>query len=350
MFSDGFSNPDGTPDFSKVDMTYTTGVILDARGLVTQSRDNGGTYLVDDCSDLNVWTLHTGGTASIVQQTMGEEGTDNPAGSTVFNLATGSTEGSYCALNRTIAAIPASYGVFLLLAASASTYPNDALQLTIQTTVDTRILNLLLYSGQISVGDDSDNFHSLSTHCPAYACENWIENKDNGDGTNTVSLWQGTEFVGSQTIVMPTQSNPGMVYLQQQSGITPNQQSQVQGLNIGATQLPDAGLLQGIPYTVPFNAQAVNFAFKIEDVSDSIILGIDFTAAVIHNGTEIALTLSDHGTDGMGVVDFTKPVRVFKSSLTASVAQNDTLAYKCHLLDGKLMAVHEVSFDLESIY
>lgn len=352
MFSDGFSKPDGTADFSRVDMTYTTGVILDPRGVVTQSRSNGGTYLTEDCSSLvGAWTVHTGGTASVTQVTLGEGGTANPAGSSAFNLSTGATENSYCALNRTVAEIPASYGTFLLLALpSVSTYPNDALQLTIQNTVDGRILNLLFYAGEISIGDDSDNFHSLSSHDPTYGDENWIENHDNGDETNTVALWQGGQYVASQTITMPTQSNPGMVYLQQQSGVTPNQQSQIQGLNIGATQLPDNGLLQGVPYTVPFNAQAVMFEFKVEDVCNGIVLGTDFTAAAIHNSTETTLTLTEVAADGLGVVDYTKPDRVFRATLVTSVSQGDTLAYKCHMLNGKLMAIHEVSFDLQSIY
>lgn len=346
-FKDGFEQ-----GFGRVDLVHTTGVILDGpRQLVSQSRSNFGNYLTEDCSSLAGWTLHTTGTAGITQLTIGEGGTANPAGSAAFQFSTGATINSYCALNRTLANLPASYGVGQLLALpNVNENPANAFQLAIQNTVDGRVLNLLFSANHISVLDYNGDAHLLSHHSPTYVCENWIENKANGDGTNTVSLLQGTEFIASVAVTMQTQSNPGMVYMQQRNTANAAQGSQLLALWLGDTQYPDAGLLQGAPWSVPFDAQAVNFQFEVEDVCNDVVMGTDFTAALIHNGTEVAMTLVDLGTVGRGIIDFTKPVRLFGATPARTIAQNDTLAYKCHMLNGKFMAVVGVTMQPVTVY
>ena len=140
-FREGFGNLDGTADFSRVDTTHSENIIQDARQLVCQSRSNGNTYLTETCTSLGAWTVHTGGTASVTQETTGEGGTDNPSGTSSFTFSTGATLNSYCAANLTLASLPASYGVWIETAlTNVSANPEDAFQLAIQNTVDGRVL------------------------------------------------------------------------------------------------------------------------------------------------------------------------------------------------------------------
>jgi hypothetical protein len=344
---------DGFHDNSKIDIVHSTGYLFDARQLVCQSRSQGTTYMAEYCTSLGAWNVHTGGTASIDAIVIGQGGTNNPAGSAAFQFSTGATLNSQCAISQALPILPVSYGVFVLFALPAvDDQTGDALNVVIQDSISNKAMSLLFCKDEVLIGAADGSYASLSTHSPPYICENWFENKSNDDGTNTISLWQGAQFISSVTLILPTgpAANAGLVYISQQSATTPNQISQIAGMNIGITQLPDAGLVQSVPYVVPFNAQAINVLFKVEDVCNDVVLGTDFTAALIINGVEQSITLLDLGSYGFGIIDYTKPVRYFWGGMTAAIAQGATIAYKAHMLNGKFMAILSVSFELTSIY
>ena len=344
---------DGFEDASKINAAMSSGYMLDPRGLVCQTRSQGGTYLTEQFTNLTNWTQLRGGSATVDIVNTEQGGTDNPAGVTAANLMTGPTENSECIIRRTIQSLPASYGIMALIAlVNNSGNVADALGITVQNAVNNKILSLLYYAGGLLLGSADGSYQCVSTHSNTALCEWWLEVKDKPDGTLTLGVYAGTQFISSTTVTPPV-GNPasaGLIQISQMSAATPNQQSWIGELNVGATQLPDDMTLQGVNYTARYNASSANLSFLVEDVCDEITLDTDFTAQISQNGAWTTVALSDAGSKFNGIIDYTKPVREFTGVFSGPIKQGDALAYKAHLLNGKFGAVERASMQLTAIY
>jgi hypothetical protein len=349
-FSDSFES------FSQINTEFSDNYIADARQLVCQTRNRGSDFLAGTMTNLGQWSVKTNGSASVCIVSPGEEGTANPAGISGYQLSTGGTIGSACEISMKLAELKADYGIFMMPGLSANSgNVQDALSILAQNTVDNTVLNLLYYSGGLLVQNGA-GYTSLSTHAPTVECEWWVEVLSNAPGNLTINLYAGTQLVSTETIVaaIGDPANAGNVSISQLNGATANQVSQLGGINIGITQLPDDAVIQSTPYTLQFNASALNLTFLVEDVCDDVVLGTDFTAQIGVGATPAwtPLVLTDRGAWYEGIIDFTKPVRVFTAPYAPSeaISAGTPIVYKAHMLNGKFMALLGVTMVPTSIY
>ena len=341
MISEGFK------DASGIDAVGSSGYFRHQWEVVTQSRSQGATYLSAPFDSLSDWAVSVGGTASAVIYTPTHI---DPAVGNSLKLSSGSQQQSLCMVTKTLANLPSSFGVMMHIAMDTiGTQFPDCAVFVANNTVNGKNLELLLIEGAILCHQDG-TYKLLSSHSPTYFCENWFEVKDNGNGTHTVSIYQGTQLVNAVTGVMPNGTNPGMVMLQQNSGASPNRSYSVAQLNIGVTQLADNMTLKGAAFQTKFNATAAHFRLLVEDVSLSLVNGTDLLAKLTIGGVVYPLTLVESASPYLGVIDYTKPVRAFSATVPLSIPQGTAVSWTVDILNAKLSAVHNVGVDFTSIY
>jgi hypothetical protein len=355
--SDGFQNT------ALLNAGLSSGYGWDAqRRVVFPTRSHGENYLSEPWPNTNLWGGSASGSATRKWISPGAGGTGNDAQNNGVQFDTGSAVGSAVWYARVIPHLPTDYGLFMLPAlTSVSAHMEDSLWLQAQNTVVNKALVMNLNASGVYVTDSAGVNHLLATHSPPYVCETWVELKANTDGTTRVRLYQGTQPNGETTVTLATgnPANAGLVMFQQRSGITPNQSSQLFQVNIGDTQLNDDCFLAWNPIQAPYDAQSVNILFAVEDVSANIVLNTDLWCDIqIHDTTFIRTHLTELQLDPtdsaalpwLGVLDFTKPVRLFCGVLPVSISQGWDVLPRVRLLNGKMGAFIGFLMQLRSIY
>lgn len=317
------------------------------------SRTQGGTYMVEAFNNINAWVPHTGGTASIGVVASGHA---DPAIGNAVQLSTGSTNNSDCRLDRTLANIPSSFGLMIQMAhigPVSSTY-QDMARVFAQINGSNKYLEILIDKTKLLIAYNGgyDAFYDVSGFTDYW--EQWWEVIDNQDGTHTIQLWAGTELKQSKALTLPTgnSANGGLLELQQNSGNLNNRVLRVANFNIGISQLPDDMLLQSVAYTAPYNGTSVTALMEVENTSNDVIIGTDFTAEIsIDNGANWnSLTLTDMGELCKGNIDYTKSVRLVKGTHTATIPAGTKIILRQRSWNGKFLVLHGYSINVTSIY
>lgn len=329
MFTTGFTN--------EMAVASKTGCFLDSRQIITQTRSNASTYGECLFDTLSGWIIGGSGMSVIPSNN------PDPAIGKVLNLQTGSAVGSPCFVQRTYPNIPANFGMsFFPALVNVGPNPADALFVQIQKTANLKNLMMRFYGGGLYVFLNG-SWTQLSSHSNTSWCEWWIEVAEAG-GQDIITAYAGTQYVNSISGVLPNgpSTNPGLVYIGQESQATPNRQSQVAHFAIGATQLCDDMALTTVGHTLPFAAQSVSAGILVEDVSWPLILNTDITLEIGINNVYSTVPLIDKGVICQGVIDSTKPIRILVGTLQAPAAKQDVVSARVKAFNHKFIGLHQV--------
>lgn len=309
------------------------GWMFDARGYIAPTRSNTDDYAHEDFDSLTGWALGNSGTASAA---IVNPNYPDPAIGNAVRLATGAALSSTALVQRDFGSIPASYGLYIMPNLGGTT-AEDALIVQVQNSQQ-KNLQLRLYASRFEVFQDGA-WRLLIAHGGAYWTEWWAEVEDQGNGTHKVSLYAGTEYIGSRTGVLPSGpvNNDGLVVIQQNSGASANRTSQVAALYIGRTQLPDG-------MRVVFRNKAVaagntaTVLLLVEDVCNWLIPGTDVVASVSSDdgGSWQTVSLAKSGVFSKGGIDSTKDIEILCGQISYT-ANQIKLAIEC--TNGKFVAV-----------
>lgn len=325
--------------------------------VVTPSRSNGSTYLSEQFDSLSAWTKHTGSDATITDVA---SGFPDPAIGNVAKFYTGTGVGVDCRLDKTLTSLPTSYSLALQASfpGNLSTSPSDSFVTTFQNTVDNKYLQILQNNHSLLVGHMVSG--SLAYYQPidpsSYGpyWEQWWKNADNGDGSNTISLYAGTEFVTSNTILLPTgsPSTKGLVELQQNSNVQTGLIADVGVLNIGVSQFADNITLTSTAYTTTYGGTGISFLAFVENTDGSLVVNTDYMVDIsINNGSSwVTPTLTDIGEFCKGSIDYTKSVRIFEGVVTESIPLGSKVIFRQRSANNKLFALHGYDYQIPSTY
>lgn len=360
-FYDGFNTS------SNIATAYSTASLyyLSTQQVVTAGYSNLATYLASNMSTLSQWTKTVNNTASVTASGVTQPfngyypplvGTVPPSYNYIFN--SGSTLNSTCQLVNVQNTITASYGVtFWYAQNNVSSHSNDSFVMSIQNTVDNSICSVYFNGAGIFVLDVNNNLNQLTNVVSTGFQPYWINVAANGNGTYTITLYSFGALLGAATIVLPkgTLANNGTITLSQGNGTITGQQSYLNVFTIGSSCFPDNTTLQGVAYTLPYNASSVNLTFYVEDLS-GLTLNTDFVGGLVvgnpasSSATPIALQFQ--GTYGKGIINYNQPVKVFTGAYTpnSTILSSTQLSYQCKMLNNKLMAVVAAGFFPTSTY
>jgi len=306
----------------------------------SQGRWYGGIGAGSGWTQVNV---ATGATSLVTLSGFGDPAIDGPA----LDMQTGGTTSSVAGVQRTLGTVPNSFSFGSLLnPIQIGTDPTDALNIWLQNNIG-RTLMTRFYDNAVDV-HLSGSWQRLISHDPVNAFwELWVECVDNGDGTNTIKAYAGTQLVPpTLTGTMPTgQISNNMLSITQQSVAHASRHSQVTIINVGPTQLPDnmticSPILPNVP-TAPTTGSLIAY---MEDVSVNISLNSNVQAAICSTDVAnwVGITLSEITPPwGNGEIDNTKDIRMFQGTGTFA-ASGTNLRWYVQTSGGVLAPLHGV--------
>lgn len=258
---------------SGVDWTRSSGAFYQAPAYtcVEPTRSRAATMLNEQFEGtLSSWSKIVTGSAAVALVTTSNP---DPAIGKVLDLQTGGSLASVAGVQKTLPAIPSTFGVMILSClVQVGTDSSSALNLIVQTANGALFLR---FNDNLIAVNLSGNWVTLYPHGGNYFTEVWVECVDKGDGTHDVDLYLGTQLVGSANGVLwagfPGQANT--VTLSQQSVGTANRHSQVAQICLGVTQLADAMTVvsTGRSIETTYSPVTAALAILVEDVSWTLL-------------------------------------------------------------------------------
>lgn len=331
-------------NIDNINASYSQGFTFETgRQLLSQLRSNYKTFLESNFSAASFPTGWSGGASGTGRNYIVASGLSDPNVQSALQFETGGNIGSDSRLSRKLSYLPQGYGIMWLVGlTSVGSNMEDSAVLNIQNTVDNKALLLYHNSTGLFVQDASGKKVILSSHWNSVACEWWIQNKQNANGTNTITVYGGTEWAGEATVVLPAgnPANAGLVQIQQLSGVTKDRYSRTFMLDIGLTQLVDDMTVMWNAWKAPVSAQGVAITLQVEDVSKKMMVNNNFVVEIqVNNGAFQKVNLANMGAVGWGVVDPTKPVYLVTGALKASIAAGQNIVVRVKTGGGILMPI-----------
>lgn len=354
-WSTGFLNP-----ANDIDTSHSYGYVIepgwesspgagDGRSFVSPARTQGANIfgtsfaggLPDGWTNVNVLT----GQQTIINLTDPDPAVSGPA----LDLHSGATVGGIGGVQRVLPNVPNTFGVMAMPQLyQVGTNPADALWVMIQTNIG-RTLMLRFYDNQTDVNLGGGWVGLYTGRGGNYIWEVWVMCVDNGDGTNTINLYSGTELVGTQTGVMPTGiafANNSLTIMQRGAANT-MRRSHIAQINVGTTQLADTMEAVCLPFSATFSPEIGHVMLMVEDVSNDVVINDNVEVFVtkdnVANWQKVTLAEVVPGW-GRGEIGNLKPIRMFVGSVEFTPGSGQTMRWNYKTSQGTFAAAQGLGF------
>lgn len=341
QFSDVFTNRNGINARASDHYDY------DARKVVGPQRSFASSVArEEDFESIADWPVKLGATVINPRD-------PDPMVGKVAELNTGATPGNVAVLRKYFGAIPASFGVSVLMGMGTSaTSGADSLEFQVQNDRG-HLLKMRVFKGAVQF------FYGGAWHTQfpyggttSILTEWWFDAVHNGGSSYTVRLFAGTQELPGFTGSLPggTRGENGWVGFVQNSSTIPNRKSHLAFLQVGRSALPANMSLVSAAHEVVAEPTTISMAVMFEDVCAQTVINTDLRGEISKDGGRAwyPVPLKNFGKWGRGVLDANKPVYLLGGTVTLPASGTHEVCCRITSANGRYFSLQGYAWRVDT--